>query len=87
MEVTWLDLTRRRRVTWQAGMEVMQSHEMHSVRHVAYNSTPPNAPFAWFPRDVPGILGFGVPPYASATLVVELLCDACKFKVVSLVAC
>ena len=71
----------------QAGREVMQSHEMDTVRHSRYNSTPPNEPFRWIPQHVPGIAGFGVPPHATATVALELLCDACKFKVISLIAC
>lgn len=49
-----------------------------------------------------GVIGFGIPPYASATLVVSLVCErcncsqaardanggrACKFKILSVVAC
>ena len=41
----------------------------------------------WSPVHVPGIMGFGIPPFAKATLVVELLCDRCKFKITALQAC
>mmetsp|Transcript_12163 Transcript_12163/g.38423 ORF Transcript_12163/g.38423 Transcript_12163/m.38423 type:complete len:116 (+) Transcript_12163:3-350(+) len=48
-----------------------------------------------------GVVGFGIPPYATATLFVSLVCErcncshapggeggrACKFKVLSVVAC
>ena len=55
------------------------------VRHPVYNVDAAE-PFMWTDR-VPGIMGFGIPPYASATLVVELLCNECKFKIISVVAC
>ena len=71
----------------QVGEAIMQSHEMSGVRHPVYKSEPPAEPFTWTPVHVPGIMGFGVPPHASATLIVELLCERCKFKIVSVVTC
>jgi hypothetical protein len=48
-------------------------------------------------RSFTGVTGFGIPPHASATLSVSLACDrcnctaglgkACKFKILSVVAC
>lgn len=63
----------------------MQSAEMAGTRHPAYPASGDGG-YAWSDR-APGIMGFGVPPFASATLSVELLCDRCKFKIVALTAC
>lgn len=46
-------------------------------------------------RSFVGVIGFGVPPYANATLDVTMVCErcdcargrACKFKILSIVAC
>ena len=52
-----------------------------------YRSLPPEPPFEWHEPRVPGIIGFGIPEYATATLVVELLCDDCKFKIEAVTSC
>lgn len=71
----------------QVDAAVMQSADMDSVRHPVYSHTTPPEPFAWNDANVPGIMGFGIPPHATATLVVELLCRGCKFKILSIVSC
>ena len=46
-------------------------------------------------RSFVGVIGFGVPPFANATLDVTMVCErcacasgrACKFKILSVVAC
>ena len=68
----------------QVNSWIMQSSEMHLTRYSG------SEPLLWS-NSFPGIMGFGLPSHAQATMNVELACPdpvvACKFKIVSVVSC
>ena len=70
----------------QAHQAIMQSHEMEGVRHPVYGAEP----YVWPDPRVLGIMGFGIPPHATATMQIELCCpgsQSCKFKLIAITAC
>lgn len=70
----------------QPGAWRCQNAEMNGVHQKPYAAN-----FKWSSDKWAGVLGFGVPPHARATLTAELMCDRqtgdeCKFKIVSVVS-
>ena len=74
----------------------MQLHEAinHAVERDARPARPAGArslygkpPYSWPGVHGPGIMGFGVPPHANATMSFELACTgvatSCKFKILA----
>ena len=65
---------------------IMQSSEMHGRRDLP-SAVYGKPPYSWPGVHGPGIMGFGVPPHANATMSFELACTgvatSCKFKILA----